>query len=124
MPAPLGNQNNKKWKTQGERQHAFKLLCEHIKAGYSRDSFPPADWDTVERYCAEFPVDFPADLLEEAFRSNRMEWERIGLQGAKGEIEGFNNPSWVFNMKNRFKAEWSDKTVVDSSVTHTLTDFK
>lgn len=124
MPAPLGNQNNKKWKTPEERQHAFGLLCEHIKAGYSRDSFPLADWDTIERYCEEFPVDFPPDILQEAFRSNRMEWERIGLQGAKGEIENYNNASWTFNMKNRFKAEWSDKTVVDNNVNMNLTDFK
>lgn len=48
-------------------------------------------------------------------RCNLHEWEKIGLFGAKGEIEGFNAASWIFNMKNRFREDWRDKQETDHS---------
>jgi hypothetical protein len=31
------------------------------------------------------------------------------MNGAKGEIQGFNAASWIFNMKNRYKDNFRDK---------------
>jgi len=42
-----------------------------------------------------------------------MEWELIGMNGAKGEIQGFNAASWIFNMKNRYKDNFRDKIDYD-----------
>ena len=34
-------------------------------------------------------------------------WERLGVRGAAGLVDGFNATAWIFNMKNR--AHWRDK---------------
>ena len=109
MPAPKNNDYNRKWKTQAERQAAFKAVCDHISSGLSKASLPIADWDTVEAYMANHPEDFPADELREAMRRQMLLWEKIGLNGAMGEIKGFNATAWAFNMKNRFPKDWRDK---------------
>tara|TARA_R110000744_G_scaffold68266_6_gene138926 strand:- start:2152 stop:2598 length:447 start_codon:yes stop_codon:yes gene_type:complete len=106
--APKGNNNSLKWKTPDARQKAFDEVCKHLEAGYSKMSFPLADWDTVEWYCKKYPVDFPTERLKEAMRKHLLKWESIGVNGVKGEITGFNATAWIFNMKNRFRADWND----------------
>ena len=113
MAAPKGNNFNKKWKTSLDRKKAFKAVCDHIESGLSRQSFPLADWDTVEAYLKDFPEDFPADRLQEAFRRQRLKWEEWGIDGMRGKIPGFNATTWKFNMKNRFPREWRDKQEPD-----------
>lgn len=112
MPAPEGNTFNKKWATPEERQAACKAFCEHIAEGYSIESFPLADRKTIRYYAEQHPEDFPPEKLEEAARKGLLEWERIGKQGAKGEISGFNSSSWIFNMKNR--AGWRDTKDIEA----------
>lgn len=109
MPAPVGNNYNKKWKTPEERKKACEAVCEHLAQGLSQDCFPDADWDTVERYIKDFPEDFPAEKIKEARRKGRMFWEGAGRDGAIGKIPNFNATSWIFNMKNRYKEDWRDK---------------
>lgn len=111
MAAPKGNNYNKKWKTKEERQAAFQAVYEHLASGLSKGSFPLADWDTVEAYMKEFPEDFPPEKVSEAMRHQKLVWERLGMNGAMGEVDGFNATAWIFNMKNRFPAEWRDKQV-------------
>ena len=108
MGAPKGNNNSLKWKTPDARQKAFDEVCTHLEAGYSKTSFPLADWDTVEWYCENYPVDFPTERLKEAMRKHLLKWESIGVNGVNGEITGFNATAWIFNMKNRFRADWND----------------
>lgn len=115
MSAPDGNNFNQKWKTPEERQEAFAAVCEHLEAGYSKKSFPLADWDTVESYCERFPEDFPPEKMHETMRRHLMTWEKIGIDGAKGKLDGFNAASWIFNMKNRFKDDWRDKQETEHS---------
>lgn len=115
MPAPKGNNFNVKWKTAAERRAACDAVCEHLASGLSKATFPLADWDTIERYCHDFPEDFPAEKVAEALRMQRLEWERLGLKGVKGEIDGFNATAWIFNMKNRFRDEWNDTTKTELS---------
>jgi hypothetical protein len=107
LAAPKGNDFNVKWKTPEERQAACDAFCAHIAEGYSMDSFPDASAKTIRSYAKAYPEDFPAEKLERAARESLLVWERLGMQGAKGEIAGFNATSWIFNMKNR--AGWRDK---------------
>lgn len=37
-------------------------------------------------------------------------WESKGRQATFGGVDGFNATSFIFNMKNRFKDDWSDQT--------------
>lgn len=112
MAAPKGNDYAKKWKSPRARKEACKRFCDHIAAGYSLESFAEADRKTIRYYAEQYPEDFPADKLQEAARLGLFEWERIGLKGTRGEIDGFNASSWKFNMQNR--ASWRDKTDVES----------
>ena len=96
-----------KWPTPEERQAACARFCEHIEQGYSIDSWPDADADTVKIYIEKFPEDFDSELIETAKRECLKFWEGIGIRGTNGEISFFNAGSWIFNMKNR--AGWTDK---------------
>lgn len=106
-PAPKGNKYKEKFKTQEERQKLCDAWCEHLQNGYSKQSFPLCDYDTIERYVKLYPADFPADRLEKAMKINRMFWEGLGIDGTKGKINNFNASSWKYNMANRFG--WRDK---------------
>jgi len=112
MAAPKGNSYAMKWPTPSARQDACERFCLHIAEGYSIESFPDADRKTIRYYAEQFPEDFPPEKLEEAARRGLLEWEEIGKKGAKGEIQGFNSASWIFNMKNR--AGWRDRSEVDA----------
>lgn len=96
-----------KYPDQGTRRAFWADLCTHISGGYSMQSYPGADEDTIYKYGADFPEDCPMAALNEAKRKSRLFWERIGMAGATGKMEGFNAASWIFNMKNR--AGWVDK---------------
>lgn len=101
-----------KWPTTGARRNACQSLCEHMSAGFSLESFPEADRKTIRYYAEQFPEDFPPDKLEEAARKGLLEWERIGKEGARGDLAKFNASAWSFNMKNR--AGWRDRSEVET----------
>jgi hypothetical protein len=42
-------------------------------------------------------------------------WEKIGMDGVKGDLKNFNVAGWIFNMKNRFR--WTDKVEVSGQTT-------
>lgn len=107
MAAPEGNNYALKWKTPEERKAACDRYCAHLAEGYSSDCFPEADLKTIKSYMERYPEDFPTEKVQEALRQSKYFWEKVGNDGARGQIEGFNAASWVFNMKNRFK--WRDK---------------
>lgn len=48
-----------------------------------------------------------SEAIKEGSAKSRMFWEKIGIEGAQGNIDGFNATSWIFNMKNRHN--WKDK---------------
>ena len=66
------------------------------------------------------PDDFTADRLREAMRRQMLVLEKIGLEGTKGEIKGFNATSWSFNMKNRFPRNSRDKQEIDFDTSGTI----
>jgi hypothetical protein len=117
MPAPKGNNYGKKWKTPEDRKAACAAVCEHLSKGLSKKCFPLADWDTVEAYIRDYPEDFPSEKIKEAERLNLKFWESIGVDGATGANKDFNAASWIFNMKNRFRSDWTDTTKQDVNVT-------
>ncbi|WP_299817528.1 hypothetical protein [uncultured Roseibium sp.] len=112
MPTPERDAPALKWPTRATRRRACEALCAHIAAGYSIDSFPGADRTAIRYYAEQFPEDFPPEKLEEAMRLGLLEWEKIGKEGAKGDLAKFNASAWTFTMKNR--AGWRDRSEADT----------
>lgn len=97
-----------KFGTPEKRRAMWAALCKHASEGYSLKSFPLCDEETCWSYSKRFPEDCPYSEFEDAKREGLLFWEKIGVAGATGKLEGFNATSWIFNMKNR--AGWTDKT--------------
>ena len=62
------------------------------------------------------------DAVKEAVRQSQAWWEKMGRISTFGGTDGFNATSYIFQMKNRFRAEWndtikSDLTSSDGSMT-------
>ncbi len=58
------------------------------------------------------------EFLEAVKRAERLSqgwWEKKGRSATFGGVEGFNATSFIFNMKNRFKADWRDKQELEHS---------
>ena len=105
MTKPTGNPD--KWPTPEDRKAACKSFCDHIRKGYSIESWPEAHDDTVRTYMEKYPEDFDKEMIETAQRESLLFWEKAGIDGMMGKIPFFNAASWIFNMKNR--AGWTDK---------------
>lgn len=114
MPAPEDNINAMKYKTPEERQALCAAYAAHVESGLSDECFPECDMDTLHRYEADFPVDFPTDMLQAARRKRQLFWEKAGRDGTMGQIEGFNASSWKFNMSNRFG--WKEKREDETTI--------
>lgn len=97
-----------KFGTPEKRRAMWAALCKHVSDGFSLKSFPICDEETCWSYSERFPEDCPYSEFEDAKREGLLFWEKIGVAGATGKLEGFNATSWIFNMKNR--AGWTDKT--------------
>jgi len=52
-----------------------------------------------------------SEAVKRAQQLSQAWWERKGREGAIGEISNFNATTYIFNMKNRFAADWRDKQV-------------
>lgn len=83
-----------------------------MKNGYSFESFAGligVSKQTIYDWTKANP-DF-LDAKERAFEASRLTWERIGKNIATSG-EG-NATAYIFNMKNRFKEDWSDKQQIE-----------
>ncbi len=118
-----GNDNAAKAKTPEEMKFLFEKFCNHLRQGFSKDSFPDCDYRTIETMIAENPSVLQADMMKQAKRHGRMFWESIGINGTIGmktakvngkeiALKNFNALSWKFNMQNRYG--WHDKQDVTS----------
>lgn len=92
-----------------------QMVIDHMAEGLSFESFAGAigvskqtlyDW-------AERNKEF-LDAKKTAFEKSRLFWEKVGINIAKTG-EG-NATAFIFNMKNRFSEDWSDKTKSDVNV--------
>lgn len=52
-----------------------------------------------------------SEAVKEAVRESQAWWERQGRLATFGGVDGFNATSYIFNMKNRFRDDWSDKVI-------------
>jgi len=78
-----------------------------------------ASFDNYEKQHPEF-----LEAVTRALEFSQSWWLKGGKKGTFGEIDGFNSNAYNLQMKNRFKEDWAERTVVDNNVTHTLTDYK
>lgn len=91
-------------------------MCNQIvslmEQGYSKEATAGhfgVSTETFYRWLDEIPEFRDAEKLGTS--KSRLFWERKGMQGTFGELEKFNAPSWIFNMKNRFG--WRDLQQVE-----------
>lgn len=62
---------------------------------------------TLDNWCEQFPEFM--DAVKQAVSWSQAWWEKQGRLATFGGTEGFNATSFIFNMKNRFPADWKDK---------------
>lgn len=92
------------------------MLIEHMHAGFSYEAFAGSIgvcWDTLyewEKVHPEF-----SEAKRYGIAKGMMTWEQIGMDGCTGKIQGFNASTWIFNMKNRFRSHWKDRTETEHS---------
>lgn len=112
--APKGNKNSLKFKEKEDRQRLFAQLIEHLENAWDQESFAPCDWDTVQKYCKDYPEDFPADKIAQAKRRGHQIIEGLLKGIAHGKIKG-NAVAAIFLAKNKIK--YTDKLNVDNNLT-------
>jgi len=112
MPAPKGNTLAERYKSDEEKQEIYRQYCEHLSKGYSKESFVPCDYRTVESYVEKYPDVLPPEKMQQALRKGQLWWEKTGMGGMLGKLDGpFSSGTWVFNMKNRYG--WTNKQEID-----------
>lgn len=57
-----------------------------------------------------------SEAVKHAVDLSQAWWEKQGRLATFGGTEGFNATSYIFNMKNRFSADWKDKVEQDQTV--------
>lgn len=111
MAAKKGNKYGEKFKTAPERMKAYLAFCDHISAGFSAKSFhDPCVENTILKMLKDYPQELDGALLNQAHARSCAVWEKIGMAGVSGKIQGFSAGAWIFNMKNRMG--WKDKTEI------------
>ena len=91
------------------------MLVDHMAQGYSFESFAGVIGthdDTLRNWAAKHEEFFVA--RKDGYAKNRIFWERMGVAGMTGHIDGFNSSVWIFNMKNRFK--WADRIESEQNI--------
>lgn len=58
-----------------------------------------------------------SEAIKEGLAHSQSWWEKIARDNLLNHTgTSFNNTSWIFNMKNRFRQDWSDRTEVEQTV--------
>lgn len=87
-------------------------LIEYMACGMSFDSFAGkvgVNIATVYDWAEANEEFFEAKKI--GFAKCKDFWEKVGIKGVTGKIDGFNVAAYIFNMKNRFG--WRDKVDID-----------
>lgn len=98
--APEGNTNAMKYKTPEERRALCEKFCSYLKAGKPKNYFPDCDFDTIQRYMKDFPIDFPTEQIEAAEREGKQKLIEVGYAGMLGKVPGFREKTWQFIVQN------------------------
>lgn len=69
--------------------------------------------ETVRDWVSKHP-EFSCAVKEGLDRAQAW-WEDKGRQATFGGVDGFNATSYIFQMKNRFKEDWSDVSKTEFS---------
>lgn len=106
----------------GGRPTAYKeeynqQLIDHMAQGYSFESFAANVRVAVRTlyYWANEHDGF-LQAKELGYALCRKKWETWGIAGMMGQVQGFNNTVWIFNMKNMFG--YRDIHRIDSTQTN------
>lgn len=75
-------------------------------------------YDSFETYQQQHPDFF--ESVKAALRASQAWWESRGRQATFGAFDGYNATSYIFQMKNRFKDDWSDMTTVKHGMTEDM----
>ena len=97
-----------------------EMLLSHMEEGLSFKSFAGvirASRATLYNWAEKYPEFEEAKEIGDSL--SLLWWEKLGVDAAKGNIEGFNSASWIFNMKNRH--DWRDRKDVSADIKGTLT---
>lgn len=76
-----------------------------VAIGIARDT-----WNQWQKLNPDF-----SDAIKRCKAESQAWWERKGREGTVGEIEGFQQSSYIFQMKNRFPDDWRDKRETEHS---------
>lgn len=79
------------------------------------------DRSTVKDWCETIPEFSRA--VKQGLENAQAWWENNGRIATFGGFEGFNATSYIFQMKNRFRADWRDKSEVEVSADTALADM-
>lgn len=116
MVAAKDNKYASVFKTQEQKERAFKSFCEHLAAGNSQWGWYIDEPDlkctaqTLLKYIEDEPQVFSPILKEIAHSKSFQSWFDTGRQMAKGELKGNTSPNtWALIMRNMFsKFGWWD----------------
>lgn len=115
MAAPKGNEFYKKADPNkvgvpSKYEDKFcQMLIEHMGSGFSYESFA-GKIGVVKKTLYNWEDEFKDFLYakEKGFEKSRLFWEKVGIDIASSGVG--NATAYIFNMKNRFKKEWSDSS--------------
>lgn len=99
--------------SSAERSKIFKELCQHIRDGFSLDSYGLLGEKSIKEWLETYPKEFISEDFDAAINEGRQLWERIGKQQANGTCHG-NSATWKFCMTNKYR--WVDKLDVSADV--------
>lgn len=94
------------------KQEYCQQLIDHMAQGLSFESFAGVIGvhdETLRNWSTKYPEFFAARKI--GYAKNQVFWEKLGLAGAAGKVDGFNSAAWIFNMKNRFR--WRDRQEIE-----------
>jgi len=105
-------------------EYADKLI-EHMKRGLSFLSFA-AEIGVAESTISLWAEKHPefSEAKKEGFSKSRNFWEKLILAASAGKLPGANMTGIIFNLKNRFPKQWSDRKDVHMSGNMKLTPGK
>ena len=99
---------------RAHRDSVYADLLQHLKEGYSFESFGLMSKDTIFLYCkSRADEGWDEEQVLHAAEKGRQMWEHLGVRQAQGTSMG-NASAWKFAMSAKYG--WSDK--VEQNVNH------
>lgn len=95
-----------------------KRLLQHLREGFSVQSFGILDKTTMAEAIKNHPESFDMREIEGAIDEGMAMWERLGYAQANGKNLG-NSRTWFYNMANRYG--WSERSKVDVDAKQAVT---